>query len=93
MITPEAANTTEETVFTPAEIAKIKKLHPATVRKIFLEEPGVIRLGHPAGSRAKNGQGARHRQYYTIRIPESVANRVFARMTVGSEAARHAGGS
>jgi hypothetical protein len=48
----EAIETLNEPVFTPEEVAAAKKLHPATVRKIFLDEPGVIRLGH-GGRRGK----------------------------------------
>jgi len=71
----ENINAADETVYTPAEVAKLKKLHPGTIREIFLDEPGVIRLGHPA-------KGNR-RQYFTLRIPASVVARVFGRMTVG----------
>jgi hypothetical protein len=72
----QAPNTLDDPVFTAEELAASKKLHPATVRKIFIDEPGVIRLGH-GGRRGK-------RQYYTLRIPHSVAVRVFGRMTVGA---------
>lgn len=65
-----------EPVYTAVEVAEAKKLHPSTVRKLFIDEPGVIRLGR-WGSR-------RSRSYFTLRIPESVVNRVFARMTVRS---------
>jgi hypothetical protein len=68
--------TPNEQVFTAEEIAKAKKLHPATIRKLFIDEPGVIRLGHHAGRK--------RRQYFTLRIPASVAQRVFQRMTVGA---------
>jgi hypothetical protein len=66
----------EEPVYTPDELAAAKKLHPSTVRKLFIDEPGVIRLGHHAGRK--------RRQYFTLRIPASVAQRVFQRMTVRS---------
>jgi hypothetical protein len=63
-----------ETVYTAEELAKLKKLHPSTIRKMFLDEPGVLRIGHA---------GLRHRkQHFTIRIPASVAERVFGDMTV-----------
>jgi hypothetical protein len=65
--------------FTPEELAKPRKLHPATIRKLFLHEEGVILLGHPS----RSGK----RQYFTLRIPASVAQRVFARMTVTGRAA------
>jgi hypothetical protein len=67
--------TSDEPVFTPEELAAARKLHPATIRKLFVDEPGVFRLGH-------KGSG-RRRQYFTLRIPASVAARVFQRMTVG----------
>jgi|HubBroStandDraft_1064217.scaffolds.fasta_scaffold34954_4 hypothetical protein len=65
--------------YTPEELAKSRKLHVATIRKLFVDEEGVIRLGHTA----RRGK----RQYFTLRIPHSVALRVFARMTVGGRAA------
>ena len=74
METAETKNLVNETVYTPVELAKLKKLHPTTIRQIFLDEPGVIRLGHEARGR--------RRQYFTLRIPESVADRVFRKMTV-----------
>jgi hypothetical protein len=68
-----------EPVYTAEELAQSRKLHPTTIRKMFVDEPGVIRLGH-GGRRGR-------RQYYTLRIPHSVAERVFRRMTVGAGAA------
>ncbi len=68
------ANPIEEPIFTAEELAERTKLHPTTIRKIFVNEPGVIRLGR-SGSRDR-------RKYYTLRIPSSVAQRVFSRMTV-----------
>ena len=71
-------NSTNDEVYTPAELAKLKKLHPVTIREMFRDEPGVIRLGRPASP------GGRRRSYYTLRIPASVAERVFGRMTVSA---------
>jgi hypothetical protein len=71
----EAINAADEPVYTVDELAHSKKLHPSTVRKLFLDETGVIRLGH--------GRRRGRRQYYTLRIPHSVAERVFRRLTVG----------
>jgi hypothetical protein len=65
---------TGEIVYTANELARARKLHPSTVRKIFVREPGVIRLGHPRSSG--------RRQRFTLRIPASVAERVFGLMTV-----------
>ena len=78
MNVPEIPNALDEPVFTPTEIAKTKKLHPGKIRELFVDEPGVIRLGHAA-------KGNR-RQYFTLRIPASVVARVFGRMTVGGGA-------
>jgi hypothetical protein len=71
----ETTNVIDEAVYTPEELAEWKKLHPTTIRKLFVDEPGVIRLGQ--GSRCGR------RRYYTLRIPHSVARRVFGRLTVG----------
>ena len=75
----ELTDSFNEPVFTSEELARSRKLHPATVRKLFVDEPGVIRLGH-GGRRGR-------RQYFTLRIPHSVAERVFGRMTVGGRVA------
>ena len=63
----------EAVFYTPHDLAERHKLHVETVRKLFRDEPGVIRLGHSRG---------RRRQYFTLRIPASAAERVFRRMTV-----------
>jgi hypothetical protein len=69
----------DEPFFTPDELAADFGVHRTTIVRTFIDEPGVIRYGRP-GSRKK-------RQYFTLRIPKSVAERVFARMTVqGSKA-------
>jgi len=73
-LTDEAASSDEpeprfrEPHYTVAEITKVWKLSPDVVRKIFEREPGVLVLGND-GSRAKRG-------YHTLRIPESVMERV-----------------
>jgi hypothetical protein len=72
-------NALDEPVFTAEEVAVARKLHPTTVRRMFLDEPGVIRMGHGP----VRGRG----QYFTLRIPASVVRRVFERMTVPGAAA------
>jgi hypothetical protein len=72
---PNDPKTTTEPFFTPEELSTFTKLHVTTIRRMFLDEPGVIRLGH--------GPLRKKRQHYTLRIPQSVADRVFGRMTVG----------
>ena len=75
---PERFQTVDEPIFTPGELAKLTKFHVSTIRKLFTDEAGVLRLGHA-------GLG-RKRQYFTLRIPASVAARVFERMTVSTGA-------
>lgn len=69
-----ASKLLQEEVFTSDELAKRMKFHPSTIRKIFVDEPGVFRLGHPGGS----GRS----QYFSLRIPASVVERVLGRMQV-----------
>jgi hypothetical protein len=71
---PNEDKTPNEEIYTTEEFARAKRLHPSTVRKLFLHEPGVLRLGRAR----RRGQ----RQYYTLRIPRDVAERVFLRLTV-----------
>jgi hypothetical protein len=54
------------------ELAKIWFLSESTVRRIFIEEPGVLKLAHKE-TRYK-------RRYTTLRIPERVAQRVHKRL-------------
>ena len=56
-------------LLTPAEIAEAWRLDETTVRRIFLDVPGVLKLGRTVG-RGK-------RSYVTLRIPVEVAERVF----------------
>jgi hypothetical protein len=71
----DATDFLSEKKFTTNELAENAGLHPNTIRKLFLDEPGVVRIGRPARGR--------HRQYFKLLIPTSVAQRVFQRMTVG----------
>lgn len=60
--------------YTIAEIAEIWNLSYDSVRKLFMREPGVLVLGH-CSSRSKQG-------YTTLRIPQSVMERVHRRLSV-----------
>ena len=55
-----------------AELAALWGLSAEAVRRMFLAEPGVFVLGRSASTR-------RQRQYRTLRIPASVAERVHRR--------------
>lgn len=58
--------------FTPQELAELWKLDESTVRRMFIEEPGVLLYGK---EKRRDGR----RDYVTIRIPASVAAKVHAR--------------
>jgi hypothetical protein len=62
----------DEKHLTPQELAKAWGVSTETIRSIFREEPGVLKLGKT---------GARHRRgYVTLRIPREVAERVHRRL-------------
>lgn len=63
--------------FTPSELAVFWALSPTKIRRMFENEPGVLRIGEPSrrvGRRLK-------RTYHSMRIPQSVADRVHKRLT------------
>jgi hypothetical protein len=55
-----------------AEIAEIWNLSTDKVRKLFENEPGVLAIGR---------SNPRRRRYLTLRIPESVVERVYLRFS------------
>jgi hypothetical protein len=55
--------------FTSRELAQTWKLDETTIRRMFQDEAGVMKIGK-SGRRDK-------RDYVTLRIPESVAARVY----------------
>lgn len=66
--------------YTVAEIAANWSLSTDTVTRLFEHEPGVLVIGDPA---------PRHkRRYLTLRIPESVVERVHRRRSVPPGARR-----
>jgi hypothetical protein len=54
------------------EIAKTWGYSPTAIRRLFRDEPGVLRL-----CKAERG---RQRDYVTLRIPASVAEKVYRRL-------------
>jgi hypothetical protein len=61
--------------YTIDQVAEMWSLSRESVRKMFLAEPDVPKIARP-GNRYK-------RSYVTLRIPESVLNRVYRRMCDG----------
>jgi transcriptional regulator GlxA family with amidase domain len=66
--------TTPETErhFTVEEVAKQWSVSRDTVRRLFIDEPGVTVLGRPCTKY--------RRAYRTLRIPKSIMTRVYARL-------------
>ncbi len=60
--------------FTAQELAELWKLDETTIRRIFQDEPGVFKVGR---SNRRDGK----RDYVTLRIPESVALRIYQERT------------
>lgn len=61
-----------ETYYTVAEVAERLKLNEETVRRLFINEPGVVVICFPRRGR---------RVYRTLRIPGDVLVRVLRRLT------------
>jgi len=59
--------------FSVREVACLWGLGPDAVRDLFMKEPGVLVIGH---ERSRN-----KRAYRTLRIPESVVQRVHRRLS------------
>jgi hypothetical protein len=62
--------------FHPEELAESWGLHASTIRRMFEKEPGVLLIGEPS---RRVGRALR-RSYFTMRIPESVVDRVQQRL-------------
>jgi len=58
--------------YSVAELAKLWLLSESTVRRLFINEPGVLKLAHEE-TRFK-------RRYTTLRIPERIAQHVHRRL-------------
>lgn len=56
--------------FEPRELAELWKLDPTTIRRLFQDEPGVLKIG-------KTNRRDGKRDYVTLRIPASVAERIY----------------
>ena len=55
--------------YTPKELAAAWRLDETTIRRLFIDEPDVLKIG-------KSGRRDGKRDYLSLRIPESVAKRV-----------------
>jgi hypothetical protein len=59
--------------YSPAELAELWMLSADTVRRMFEREPGVLVFENPVRSSSRRSR--------TLRIPASVAERVYSRFT------------
>jgi hypothetical protein len=57
--------------YTPASLAKLWGVDPETIRNIFRNEPGVLKIGNSGAKRS----------YISLRIPESVAIAVHRKLS------------
>jgi hypothetical protein len=60
--------------YTPAELGDLWGFDQTTIRRLFVDEPGVLKIGKQARRDGK-------RSYVSVRIPASVAQRVHERRT------------
>jgi len=69
---PSEEKTCEERHYSVNELAVLWNLSKQTIRRLFQDEPDVIRIGE---------KDVRHkRAYVTLRVPESVMRRVHQRL-------------
>jgi hypothetical protein len=70
-----AATGAGERHYTVRELGALWKLSTSSIARIFRDEPGVLKIGREQPRRGR-------RRYITLRIPESVVQRVYRRLTV-----------
>lgn len=68
-----------ETHYSVQFLAELWKLDESTVRRWFENAPGVLKVGK--AKKRKNGT----REYYTLRIPASVAQREYDARSIANE--------
>jgi hypothetical protein len=73
---PENEKPRIETYYTVTEIAKLWKVSDDTVRTLFVDEHGVLKIGGPSRLLGRKYK----RRYYLLRIPESALRRVEQRL-------------
>jgi hypothetical protein len=70
---PNQESACEERHYSVNELAVLWNLSKQTIRRLFQDEPDVVRIGE---------KDVRHRRaYVTLRIPESVVRRVHQRLS------------
>ena len=69
----EVSNIMKDKHYSPDELAGLWGVSVDSIRRIFRDEPGVLKMGDKSPKHK--------RQYLTLRIPESVAERVHTRLS------------
>jgi len=69
----ESSPVMKERHFAPDELAELWGVSVDSIRRLFRDEPGVLKMGDKSPKHK--------RQYLTLRIPESVAERVHTRLS------------
>jgi hypothetical protein len=62
--------------YEPAQLAELWGVSPETIRRLFADEPGVLKIGQSSRRVGKKLT----RGYWSYRIPHSVAGRVHERL-------------
>jgi len=75
MIEAMGPSTVVERHYTVKELAAIWRLSSSSIIRLFRDEPGVLKIGRERPLRGR-------RSYITLRIPESVVQRVHRRLIV-----------
>jgi hypothetical protein len=65
--------------FSVQVLAELWRLDESTIRRIFEAAPGVLRLG------SDTRRSGKRRDYFTLRIPASVAEREYQRRVVAGD--------
>lgn len=60
--------------YTPQELGELWGFDQSTIRRLFFDEPGVLKIGKQTRRDGK-------RDYVSLRIPASIAQKVHARKT------------
>ena len=69
----EVSPLVKEKHYSPDDLAELWGVSVDSIRRIFRDEPGVLKMGDKSPKHK--------RQYLTLRIPESVAERVHTRLS------------
>lgn len=70
---PQVSRCATERHFLPEEVADIWGIDAATIRRIFRDVPGVLKVGRITSRSGK-------REYVKLRIPQSILDKVYGEM-------------